>query len=82
MATALSMGRQANCDIEVPASQASRQHARVEHLDGGFVPTDHSTNGTYIRFNGGRRPICTRIEWQSKEVVRASISSSVTASAT
>jgi hypothetical protein len=54
-ATALILGRKVGCDIEVPASQVSREHARVEYLDAGFVLVDQSTNGTYVRFDDGKQ---------------------------
>ena len=44
------IGRGDTCDIMVLSNLASRQHARVELNFSKFVLTDHSANGTYIRF--------------------------------
>ena len=44
-------GRGDNCDIAILNNYSSRQHARLEYNYGKFVLTDHSANGTYIRFN-------------------------------
>jgi hypothetical protein len=32
--------------------KASRQHARIERRRSRFVLTDHSSNGTWVRFDG------------------------------
>lgn len=48
---AVVLGRGDNCDIAIQNNFASRQHARLEYTFGKFVLTDHSANGTYIRFN-------------------------------
>lgn len=45
------LGRGDNCDIMVLNNFASRQHARLELTFSKFVLTDHSANGTHIRFN-------------------------------
>lgn len=45
------LGREDSCDLTIRSSFASRQHARVEFSFGKFVITDHSANGTYIRFS-------------------------------
>lgn len=52
-ATTLTLGRKPDCDIEVSISQASREHARIEAADAGFVLTDQSVNGTYLKFDDG-----------------------------
>jgi adenylate cyclase len=46
---ALSLGRDAACQIVIGDRKASRQHARIEKRRDKFVLTDHSSNGTYIR---------------------------------
>ncbi len=45
------LGRGETCDLVVPGNFASRQHARIEYTFGKFVFTDHSANGSYIRFS-------------------------------
>ena len=45
------LGRGDNCDIVILNNFASRQHARLEFNFNKFVLTDHSANGTHIRFN-------------------------------
>jgi hypothetical protein len=47
------LGRGDNCDIIVPNSLTSRQHARVELRFDKFLIVDQSTNGTYVRFSDG-----------------------------
>lgn len=49
----LLLGREEICDVWVQNNFASRQHARIELRFGKFIISDHSTNGTYIRFNDG-----------------------------
>jgi len=45
------VGRGDTCDVIIQSTFASRQHARIEYSFGKFVITDHSANGTYIRFS-------------------------------
>lgn len=45
------LGRGDTCDLIIPSTFASRQHARIEFSFGKFVIIDHSANGTYIRFS-------------------------------
>lgn len=47
----VSLGR-GGCDIKVKSNCASRLHADLDFRRGKFVLIDHSTNGTYVRFNG------------------------------
>ena len=43
------IGRQAQCELSIPHSDVSRQHAEVSFEDGQFVLRDlGSTNGTYL----------------------------------
>jgi class 3 adenylate cyclase len=49
--TAISIGRDDNCDMTVDATYASRSHANLEFRRGKFVLVDHSTNGTYVKLN-------------------------------
>jgi len=47
------IGREADCGLVLDYSQVSRLHARVEHVDAGYVLIDcDSTNGTFV--NGQR----------------------------
>lgn len=45
------LGRVDTCDLVILNNLASRQHARIEYSFGKFLLTDHSANGTYIRFS-------------------------------
>jgi pSer/pThr/pTyr-binding forkhead associated (FHA) protein len=45
------LGRGEGCDLIIRNNLASRQHARIEYSFGKFLLTDHSSNGTYIRFS-------------------------------
>lgn len=48
------LGREDSCDIVIPSGFASRQHARIEFSFNKFTLTDHSSNGTYVRFGDGQ----------------------------
>lgn len=45
------LGRGEDCELVIRDNLASRQHARIEYNFGKFLLTDHSANGTYIRFS-------------------------------
>lgn len=45
------LGRGDDCNLVILNNLASRQHARIEYSFGKFLLTDHSSNGTYIRFS-------------------------------
>jgi len=45
------LGRGEECDVMIRDNFSSRQHARIEYNFGKFLITDHSANGTYIRFS-------------------------------
>jgi class 3 adenylate cyclase len=47
----VSIGRDDSCDIAIDATYASRSHLNLEFRRGKFVLVDHSTNGTYVKFN-------------------------------
>lgn len=47
----ISIGRDNDCDIPIEATYASRSHVNLEFRRGKFVLVDHSTNGTYVKFN-------------------------------
>ncbi len=45
------LGRDDTCDLVIQNKLASRQHALIEYNYGKFLFSDHSANGTYIRFS-------------------------------
>lgn len=47
---ALTIGRDASCDLVVSDRRASRVHARIERRDDRFVLVDQSTNGSFLHF--------------------------------
>lgn len=47
------LGRVADCDLQVKEQRVSRFHARVELKDDQFHLIDESTNGTTVRFHDG-----------------------------
>ena len=47
----LVIGRGDSCNLVSQSTFASRQHATIDFSFGKFVITDHSANGTYIRFS-------------------------------
>lgn len=52
MTSAFSIGRDASCDVSIDTDYASRSHVDIKFNRGKFVVSDHSTNGTYVRFKG------------------------------
>jgi pSer/pThr/pTyr-binding forkhead associated (FHA) protein len=44
----LTIGREAGCDIVIPAGEVSRRHARIELHNDGYVLLDMSTNGVLV----------------------------------
>lgn len=50
MASAISIGRDAGCDLPMETDYASRFHVDIKLSRGKFMLSDHSTNGTYVRF--------------------------------
>ena len=49
---AVSLGRDASCDIVIRDTSASRNHGKIERRRDKFVLVDISTNGTYVSFQG------------------------------
>jgi class 3 adenylate cyclase len=49
---AVTLGRDATCDIVLDDRKASRQHARIERRRDKFVLADHSSNGTFVAIAG------------------------------
>lgn len=52
MKSPITIGRDTSCDMAINANYASRSHVNLEYRRGKFVLVDHSTNGTYVKFNG------------------------------
>lgn len=48
------IGRGNTCNIVVQAEFASREHLRIEYRKGNFVLIDQSTNGTFVKVQGGK----------------------------
>ncbi len=48
------LGRAKDCDLEVNSELASRHHAQLVFRKGKFVLIDQSTNGTFVKTQGGR----------------------------
>ena len=57
------MGRANDCDLIIDADMASRHHAEIVYRKGKFVLIDQSTNGTFVKHQGGKE-----IYVQSEEV--------------
>jgi class 3 adenylate cyclase len=52
--SALSLGRDRDCDLVVKEKTASRRHARIERSGAQYMLVDESTNGTYVAIEGDR----------------------------
>ncbi|HVO89164.1 MAG TPA: adenylate/guanylate cyclase domain-containing protein [Casimicrobiaceae bacterium] len=50
--SAISLGRDPQCDVVITDRLASRSHARIERRRDKFVLIDQSTNGTFVTFEG------------------------------
>lgn len=48
-------GRGQQCDVQVNSDMASRSHAKIEFRWGEWILIDHSTNGTYVVTDPGKR---------------------------
>lgn len=48
------MGRAKDCDLAVNSDLASRHHAQLVYRKGKFVLVDQSTNGTFVKTQGGK----------------------------
>lgn len=53
--TSYVIGRGADCDLIIESSLASRRHCRLEFRWGQVFLVDHSTNGTYVQSQEGKR---------------------------
>jgi len=58
----LAFGRDAGCDVVVGDRKASRRHASLERRRDKYVLSDHSSNGTWVRFAGEAEGIVLRRE--------------------
>ncbi len=59
-ADSFSLGRDAKNDLVVPATRASRHHARIEFRNAKFILVDFSSNGTFMRVDGERDVVVHR----------------------
>ena len=51
-AAGITFGREAGSDVVVAQAEVSRRHAVIAPVEGGYLLTDHSTNGVWV--NGNR----------------------------
>lgn len=56
------LGRDSSCDLVISDSKASRHHCTIERRLDRFVLRDHSTNGTYVRVEGGEEMLLAHEE--------------------
>ena len=50
----LVMGRSGQCELVVNSDVVSRRHAIIAYRKGKFILSDQSTNGTFVRIQGGK----------------------------
>lgn len=48
------IGRAQDCDLVIKSDLASRHHAQIAYRNGKFVIVDQSTNGTFVKGQGGK----------------------------
>jgi len=58
----LSVGRDPGADIQVGATEASRNHGVIEYRNGGFYYADMSLNGSYVTFGGTGETLVQRTQ--------------------
>jgi class 3 adenylate cyclase len=58
----IELGRSEECTLVVPATSASRKHAKITARGGRFHLVDHSTNGTYVLQANGSEIVLHRDE--------------------
>lgn len=56
------LGRGMDCDMVIDGELISRYHSKVEHRRGKFIITDQSTNGTFVKTQGGQEIFLRREE--------------------
>jgi class 3 adenylate cyclase len=59
----ITLGRDEGSGIQIHDDEASRLHCTIERRHDKFVLTDHSTNGTYVKTNGGDEVLVQREEF-------------------
>jgi class 3 adenylate cyclase len=59
---AVVLGRAAGCQVTVANPEASRQHATIEIRGDKFVLVDHSSNGTFVAWEGANETCLKREE--------------------
>jgi adenylate cyclase len=59
---AITIGRDAGCQLVVADAKASRQHCVIERRGQKFILRDHSTNGTYVAVEGEEEIVLRREE--------------------
>ncbi len=57
------LGRSSKSDILIDSDLASRQHAKLLYRKGKFVLVDMSTNGTFVKTQGGKEVYVQREEY-------------------
>jgi adenylate cyclase len=58
----IGLGRDEDCGLVVDHEMVSRSHCTIERRQGTFVLKDHSTNGTYVTYDGDREVLLRRDE--------------------
>ena len=48
------IGRSGRCNLVIDSELASREHVRIVYRNGKFILIDGSTNGTFIKMQGGK----------------------------
>ena len=61
---AITIGRDAGCNIVIANNRASRRHCIIERRQDRFVLTDQSTNGTYVTAEDGIEILLQREEFR------------------
>jgi hypothetical protein len=78
--SAFVIGRSEQCDLIVKSELASRIHARIVYRKGKFVLIDQSTNGTFVRTQGGKEVNIQREEYPLAGTGSISLGKSITVS--
>lgn len=78
--SAFVIGRSEQCDLIVKSELASRLHARIVYRKGKFVLIDQSTNGTFVRTQGGKEVYIQREEYPLAGTGSISLGKSITVS--
>lgn len=73
----MTIGRDAECDLTVEGTLVSRSHATIRPQRGGFYLIDHSTNGTFVRFEGDEPVVLKREALQLHSAGAISLSADI-----